>query len=165
MKTRLRKAAIGLRDATETFRPVFMRDASGASAVEFAFILPIIGYLFIGVVEFGVGTYRKMEVQDAAQVGAQYAVIHGFDSAAIAQAVVNASIFPGVAASPVPASYCGCASNAGVVQAACGSTCSDGTAAGTYVSVNASGQYSAIFRYPGLSNSFALTGKATVRLQ
>jgi Flp pilus assembly protein TadG len=143
----------------------FAAAASGSSAVEFAFILPITVYLFIGVVDYGVGLYRKMEVKQAAQVGAEYAVINGFDASAISQAVTSATVFPGISASPAPSTFCGCASTTGVVQATCGSTCSDGKSAGTYLTVSASGQYSTVLPYPLVPNAFPLNGKATVRMQ
>ncbi|MCI4680116.1 pilus assembly protein [Rhodoblastus acidophilus] len=152
----------------------FARANSGASAVEFAFVLPIAVYLFIGVVDYGIGLYRKMEVNKAAQVGAEYAVIHGFtpnatlpnpsSPQAILNAVANASIF-GVTANPAPSSFCGCASASGVVKATCGTTCSDGTAAGTYLTVRASGQYRTALPYPLVPSSFSLNGLATVRMQ
>jgi Flp pilus assembly protein TadG len=146
-------------------RSSFLRSTDGNALIESAFVLPIAIYLFVGVVDYGVGLYRAMEVKQAAQIGAQYAVINGFNANAISQAVVNSTPFSSVSASPAPTSYCGCASITGVVQAACGTTCSDGTAAGTYVSVNSAANYSTILRYPSIPNSFAVSGAATVRLK
>lgn len=136
----------------------------GAAAIEMAFILPIAILLFIATVDYGVAIYRQMEVRQAAQVGAEYAVLHGFNANAISQAVTGATVF-GVSASPAPATYCGCATSAGVTTATCGTTCSDGTSAGTYAKVSSQGQYSTVLPYPYVQRSFTLTGQATVRIQ
>ncbi len=151
------------------------RARDGVSALEFALVAPIAIYLFMGAVDYGLGFYRAMEVQQAAQVGAEYAGSNGFianapstdprSPAAVANAVVNATLFPGISASPAPASYCGCASATGVVQQDCGQTCSDGTLAGTYLTVSASGTYNTLAPYPLIRNSFPLNGSATVRIQ
>lgn len=162
MTSPFRSIALRMSGARGRFRRGFARADDGNSAVEFAFILPIAAYVFFGAVDYGVGIYRQMQAKQAAQVGAEYAVIHGFDSGAISQVVVNATT--GVSASPAPTSFCGCASNSGVVQAVCGTTCSNGAAAGNYVTVSASGRYSTALPYPYIANSFSLNGKATVRL-
>jgi Flp pilus assembly protein TadG len=153
----------------------FARARGGVTAVEFSLVAPIAIALLIGVVDYGLGYYLQMEAQQAAQVGAQYAAMNGFTAnaastdprspAAIANAVVNATLFSAVAASPKPYSYCGCASASGIVAEDCGSTCSDGTKAGTYLKVSAVGQYNTLLPYPLIPNSFNLKGKATVRLQ
>lgn len=139
--------------------------AGGNSAVEFAFIAPILIYLFIGAIDFGVGIYRQMQVKQAAQAGAGYAVVNGFNSTAVSQAVVNATSFSGVSANPAPTSYCGCATATSVVPATCGTACTDGTMPGTYVGVYSSGQYTPLLRYPYVPSSFSLSGKAEVRIQ
>jgi Flp pilus assembly protein TadG len=147
----------------------------GVSAVEFAFVVPIAVYLFAGAVDYGLAFYFKMQAQQAAQAGAEYAIIHGFNPlaastdasspTATSNAVVNATTFSGIAASPAPTSYCGCASAKGVVNAECGDLCSDGTAAGIYLTVSASGTYNTLVPYPIIPKSFKLNGSATVRMR
>lgn len=144
--------------------PAFLCEAAGNVAVEFAFVLPILAYLFVGAADLGLGIYREMQVKQAAQVGAEYAVVNGFNAGAISQAVTNATSYSGVAANPAPTSFCGCVSNNAIVTSACGSTCSDGNMAGTYTSVYASRQYSTLFRFPYLPTNFNMSAKATVRL-
>ncbi len=155
--------------------PGFAGARGGVSAVEFAFVLPIALYLFAGVVDYGLGFYMSMEVQQAAQVGTEYAAMNGFianaastdarSPAALSKIVANATILPGVTASPAPTSYCGCASASGVVTEDCGTTCSDGTLAGTYLTVSASATYNTLVPFPLIANSFNLNGSATLRMQ
>ena len=147
----------------------------GVSAVEFAFVVPIAVYLFAGAVDYGLAFYLQMQAQQAAQAGTQYAVIHGFNPqaastdasspTAISNAVVNATTFSGIAASPAQNSYCGCASAKGVVKQDCGEICSDGTSAGIYLTVSASGTYNTLMPYPVIPKSFKLSGSATVRMR
>ena len=76
------------------------KDTGGVAAVEFAFMIPIFGLMLISVTDIGLSVYRKMQVTGAAQVGAQYAVVHGFDAIAISAAVSSASKATAVTATP-----------------------------------------------------------------
>jgi hypothetical protein len=115
--------------------------------------------------DLGLGIYRKMQVQNAAQAGAEYAATHGFAASGIVSAVQAATAFSGITASPEPTQFCGCASATGVTSATCGSACSGGSIAGTYVSVSSLATYTTLLSYPLLPSSFSLTAQATVRLQ
>jgi hypothetical protein len=106
-----------------------------------------------------------MQVQNAAQMGAQYAAVRGFDAAAISNVVTNATSYAGIAASPAPNQFCGCPSNTGVAVISCSSTCSGGASPGTYVSVSAQASYTPILPYPGVPATFTLTAQPTVRIQ
>ena len=165
MKALIRRYRRKPLDASRRSLPAFVREAAGNVAVEFAFLLPILAYSFVGAVDLGFGIYREMQVKQAAQVGAEYAVVNGFNEDAIAKAITNATSYSGVAADPAPTSFCGCVSNNAIVGAACGSYCSDGNMAGTYATVHASRRYSTLFRYPYIPDNFNMSAKATVRLQ
>jgi Flp pilus assembly protein TadG len=137
----------------------------GAISVEFAIFAPALVLLLVSVLDLGMGVYRKMQVQNAAQAGAAYAVLHGFTVSSIQDAVTSATSFSSVSASPAPSKFCGCASNSGVATATCGSTCSGGSSPGTYVTVSAQGTYNTLLPYPMVPNSYTLTAQSTVRLQ
>ena len=49
--------------------------------------------------------------------------------------------------------------------AACGSTCSDGQTAGTYVTVAAQVTYTPLLPYPTMGNSITLSAQTTARIQ
>ena len=136
----------------------------GVAALEFALVVPFLLLMIVGIVDIGMGIYRKMQVQNAAQAGAQYAISHGY-SPSIADVVTNATTFPGIAATPAPGQFCGCPSNSGVATATCGSICVAGSTAGTYVVVSAMGTYNTIMSYPAIPGSFEMTAQATVRVQ
>jgi len=137
----------------------------GTAAIEFAILATILIMLMICTVDIGMGFYRKMQVQNAAQVGAQYAMLHGFSTSSIGAAVAAATSYPNISASPDPTQYCGCPSNTGISTTTCGSVCADGTTAATYVSVSAQGTYETLLSYPLIPRSFTLTAQSTVRTQ
>jgi Flp pilus assembly protein TadG len=137
----------------------------GVAAIEFAVMAASLVLMMVCVVDIGMGFYRKMQVQNAAQAGAQYALLYGFEASSIANAVTGATSFSGISASPAPTKYCGCASTSGITSLSCSSTCADGSTPATYVSVSAQGTYDTILPYPLIPNSFALTEKSVVRVQ
>jgi Flp pilus assembly protein TadG len=136
----------------------------GVVAIEFAMVAVVLMVMMVCTVDIAMGFYRKMQVQNAAQAGAQYAARRGFGESSIASAVTAATSFSGISASPAPTQFCGCPSNTGVASVGCGSTCSGGSAAGTYVSVSAQGTYTTVLSYPLIPNSFTLSSKSTVRI-
>jgi Flp pilus assembly protein TadG len=159
MRRLLRRFIGGAKDGTD-----------GVAAVEFAFIGPILVLMMISTVDFGMGFYRKMQVYDAAQAGAQWATTNGFDSTKISTAVTSATSFSGIAATPAPSQFCGCAASAGVTPNGdtapfCSSRCPDTTVAGTYVTASAQATYTTMLSYPGIPASFTFPAQTTVRIQ
>lgn len=140
-------------------------DARGSVALEFGLLVPVLATLVVAISDLSLGFVRKMAVQEAAEAGAQYAAINGWNSAAIGSAVTNATTVSGIAATPAPAKSCGCATAASIAAAACGTTCASGRPAGTYVTTSAQYSYHMILSYPGLANPVTLTASTTVRIQ
>ena len=160
-----KRVTIGLGNALWRFAGNKKDAIGGIAAIEFAIMTPLLIVLMICVVDAGMGFYRKMQVQNAAQAGAQYAVIKDFTPAAISNAVLAATSFSAINASPQPTQYCGCPEATGVTTATCNSTCGDGSRAGTYVTVSAQGTYNTILDYPLIPSSFAFAAQSTVRLR
>ena len=131
----------------------------------FALIAPILALGIIGTTDLGTGIYRKMQVQAAAQAGADYAATHGFSADSVKAAVNVATSLAAIEAQPAPREYCGCASAAGIVGSACGSTCPGGALAGSYVTVATRTSYKTIIPYPLFPSSFELTAQSTVRIR
>lgn len=143
----------------------FCRSIRGVGAVEFSLIIPVLSLLLVCSVDFGLGAYRQMQVQSAAQAGSEYAVLHGFDTNAIASAVAGSTTYSALSATPTPTQFCGCQIGTAIQSSTCGSTCSSGKTAGLYVSVYTAASYSTILNYPFLPSSFALSGQATARVR
>ena len=102
------------------------------------------------LMDFGLLVFQQMEVQQAAQAGAQYVITsmasaNGYSSSDVSSAVTNATTFTQISASPSPFQFCGCPSSSGVQQPkSCSqANCTTGTL-GTYVTVSAQAAYSPI---------------------
>ena len=153
-------------------RPTMMRPGrhrlwraqDGVGAIEFAVVAGILCILLLGIVDFGIGFWEKMEVGTAARAGAEYAAKNPYDSTKIQAAVTNATSLSSVLASPAPAQTCGCPdATTGITAATCGAACPNGDLAGTFVTVNAQASYRTIFGWPGISNPMTLASSVTVR--
>ncbi|HWI25980.1 MAG TPA: TadE/TadG family type IV pilus assembly protein [Stellaceae bacterium] len=146
-----------------------LRDCGGASAVEFALTLPILVGMLVPTADLGFGFYAQMRVQNAAQAGAEYAILHGWNNGAnvpaIEAAVASATSLATINASPAPTQACGCANGTSIAPAACTATCPDGASPGSYVTVNAVAPYSPFLPYPLIGSSISLTAVSTVRVQ
>lgn len=139
--------------------------AAGVAAIEFAIAVPLLLMFAICTFDIGMGFYRKAQVENAAQAGAQYALLHGFNVGAIQNAVTASTSNPGVTASPSPSQFCGCASSGGISPAPCNSACPSGSTAGMYVSVSAQANYTPVISYPLFPDSFNLAATSTLRVQ
>ncbi len=137
----------------------------GTAAIEFAMIGSVLVTLLLAGVDLGMAFYSDMQVQTSAQSGAEYAVLHGFNSGSITSAVTNATSASGISASPAPSQFCGCVSGTAINATTCGSVCADGMTAGTYVTVTATRSYTTLIPYPSLPASFTQAATSTVRIQ
>jgi Flp pilus assembly protein TadG len=147
---------------------VLVCDTAGTSAVEFAVAAPVLLALLVPLVDLGMAYSQKIQVQQAAQAGAEYAALHPWNSGsatAIAGAVTSANSLPGLSATPSPYQSCGCPNGSAIALATCGSTCGNGETAGYYVVVNAQANYSTVLPYSVLPSPVTLGGQSTVRIQ
>jgi Flp pilus assembly protein TadG len=154
--------------ARSMFRRVLERavgDTSGVAAVEFGIIVPILVLMVVATVDLGKGFYFKMQIEDAAQAGAAWAVKNGFNANAISNAVTSAVSEPAISVSPAPVQFCGCASVSGISTVTCGTTCSGGILSGTYTTVSAQMTYNTILPYGFFPSTYNLSSQSTVRLQ
>lgn len=146
------------------FAPV-AGDTSGAAAIEFGVVVPMLALMVTAVIDIGFGVHYKLQVEDAAQAGAAWAIRNGFDANAISSAVTGATGSSMISASPAPVQFCGCATGSSISSATCGTPCPGGAQAGTYVNVSAQMTYNTILSYPVLPSSYNLTAQSTARLQ
>ena len=138
---------------------------TGVASVELAIIAPLLAMAIICTADLGLGIFRKMQVQAAAQAGAEYAIVKGFTQSGIVTAVTSATSFGAITAVPAPSQFCGCPTASGVTIAACNTTCPDTSKVGAYVEVSAQGSYDTILPYPTLPRTYVFTAKSTARVQ
>lgn len=156
-------------DRTETLDPRtelhrFASAEQGMAAPELGIITPVLVILALGIVDFGMATYRSMQINNAAQAGAYYAMLNGMDMEGIKKAVLNATSSTSIELTPSPASFCGCPKADSVETVACGTACSGGLTAGQYISVSTRTVHSTIFHYPFIPEKMTFTAQSTVRL-
>jgi Flp pilus assembly protein TadG len=139
------------------------RDVAGVTAVEFAFIVPILLAMVVGIADLGIGIYTDMEVQNAAQYGTEYALLKGYNADAITAAVSGSSALAHITVAP--SQFCGCPSESAITSSDCDSNCADGTKAGSFARVTVTDTYTTLISWPGLPASFSLRAQSTARLQ
>lgn len=142
--------------------------SNGSISIELAVTLSLITAMVIPIVDIGMGAYTQMQVQNAAQAGAEYAAVKGasnWNATNVATAVTSASSLNSISASPAPSESCACVTNGALTTVICGSTCGNSEPAGTFATVNAKATYSTLFKYPGIPNPMNLTATSTVRIQ
>lgn len=137
----------------------------GSAAVEAALILPLLLLMVTGLYDLGLAAYGSMQVQSAADAGAQYAAHNDWDPAAISAAVTSATGGTGITAAPAPSQFCACPAGGTLSNISCSSTCPNGDTPGLYALVNAQKQHTTVLPYPILPNPLTLTGQAITRLE
>jgi Flp pilus assembly pilin Flp len=119
-------------------------DENGTSAIELALATALILVpLLLGSTEIGWTVWTRSKLDNSVRAGIDYVIIHGGSNATNIQNAARSATSLGTAITVSPTmtigySYCGCASSAGVSAATCGSTCGDGSRAGTYGGLTAS---------------------------
>jgi len=146
----------------------------GASLVELAVVLPVLGLLLLGVIDFGQAYYLGVEVQNAAEAGALYGTqnmtdITGMQSAA----TTDAPNVPGISATAT--NGCECSDGSASTQStspttnACPTpptTCTGTLSVVNYVQVKTTATYTPMLHswiIPGIPASIALKGSAKLR--
>ena len=138
----------------------FRRATNGGAAVEMGIIFPFFTLLVLGVTEYGLAMFQIMAVNNAAQIGANYAMINGYNPTNIKNAVNAATNIP--AANVTVTEICGCTNGTSISNLGCGPPlplCGTQTA-GAYVTVSVSQAYSPVA--PGITSP--LTAAVTVRV-
>jgi len=157
---------------------------SGQALTEFAFILPVLLLLLLGVIELGRYAYISILIGNAAQAGAFYgAQGNGFstDTTGIAHAAqydfagatsgTSSTNGQPVSSLNVTSSVsCGCDAAGTITSFSCNSatnptagTCASGSWV-VIVSVTASGTFNALFNYPGIPTSLTISRTASIRV-
>ncbi len=138
-------------------------DKDGAAALEFGLFIPVLAIFITGIVELGFSLYQAGRVYDANEAGLIYASQNGWNASGISNAIVTATGFPGIAASPAPVQFCGCPAASGISAVSCTSTCSSGNAPSQYIQVNALLTRQSIVSFPGLGLPSTLSATGIIR--
>jgi Flp pilus assembly protein TadG len=138
-----------------------LRETNGGAAVEFGITFPIFLILILGIAQYGTAVFQMMAVSNAAQVGANYAMINGSNPTTIQNKVNAATGIP--AANVSVTEICGCATGSAVTNLGCTPpppNCSGNQRPGIYVTVTVTKEYSPVA--PGIPSP--LTASSFVRV-
>jgi Flp pilus assembly protein TadG len=67
-----------------------MREETGASAVEFAIVLPVFVLLLFGIIEFSIALYDKAMITNASREGARAGIVYSFPDRVSDEEIANA---------------------------------------------------------------------------
>jgi len=140
--------------------------ARGNAAVEFALATPILMATLTPMVDLGIAFSEQSQVQAAAQAGARYALLHGWNQDEIGHAVTNATTLAGLSALPAPAQAYGCPNGTDITNSPSPNVvCGNGEYPGTYVKVSAQVDYLPVLPYSLLGSRMTLKSQTMVRIQ
>ena len=139
----------------------------GQAMIELAIILPILLALTVGIIEIGRLAYFSFEISDAARAGAQYGTMtlgNAESDANVLQAAQNNAVdMPGLTASRHMS--CVCPGTAGVTTGDCTSQITGCSYPMVYLTVTTMYTLNPLFHYPGIPDTFNLTGVSTMPVQ
>jgi Flp pilus assembly protein TadG len=131
--------------------------------VEFALFLPILAFLFIGVVDYALYLQETLQIQEAASAGAAYGTIPGNQKSLAAMQTAAQNAASGVSGfSAVATDIFTCSPGGATVTSA--TTCSGYGTPIEYVQVATSATVPAMLAYPGMPASLTIHGSATFRV-
>jgi Flp pilus assembly protein TadG len=147
----------------------------GTALVEATIIAPILVVMSIYTADFGLLFYTNMQVQNAAQAGAQWAIANRiFNAANMQTAATNATTLGGVTITS--SQFCGCSmnssGNAGVTSLGAGActwapntTCNGSGVEGNYITVTATKSYNSFIPYGLIASTYTSSATSTARIQ
>lgn len=157
---------------------------AGAAVVEATILVPILVAMGAYTADFGLFFYTKMQMQNAAQAGAQWAIanrVYNHDS--IQFAAQNAVQMSGITVTATPTPFCGCSTDSsgnptvtsmggGTCTSAPNSTCNTGGVTGNYLAVTAKPKYpdnttlyKSFVPFGLISSTYNISATTVVRIQ
>jgi Flp pilus assembly protein TadG len=141
----------------------FITSRRGNAAVEFALILPVTTLLIAGLIEFGMAAYDGTSLEDAARVGAQYAIQKGLDTTGIQTVVTGATKMDPSTLNVTSQQFYEC-SGAWGTHVDPTTTCSGNAPLAKFIQVTVAQTYTPIFPFFASVVPCQLHGQATVRV-
>ncbi len=135
----------------------------GLGAIEFALVAPFLLTMLLGILDFGMAFWEQMQIANAADAGAQWAMTNGYNATTITSVAQSATDLSLPSGSVSPQNVCGCASGTTVTMSGtppCTGTCSDGSTPQAYVVVDTRICYSTLFNWQPLGLSYCSSGNS-----
>ena len=136
----------------------FIRSKKGSAGIEFGILAPVLIIMLIGIIYFGFIIKSTVQMQNAVEAGALYAIGNSADTSGIQSVVQNATTLSGITVTI--STYCECANG---VRPACNATCGDGSNLAPYTQVQGQKTIPGISVFPGMTNNWVITKTSTMR--
>lgn len=139
----------------------FARNRQGGPAVSFAFALPLLMLIVVGLIDFGSHMVNTTALRNAARAAVQYARVKPTDAAGIQAVAVQVGKLDPATLNVTTTLFCECSPG---IQVQCSAQCT-GAAMQKFVKVEVSQVFDPIIPYPELVLPTTVTGRATIRYQ
>lgn len=137
----------------------------GSALVEMVFFIPVLFYMFFGMLDFALAFNTSIALDNAVFAGAQYASSNAASftlANAKAAAVADATVIPN---NPNFTATTFCTCSPGGATTSCSSTCTSYGTPITYVKVTATVNYQTLVPYLIIPSTLPLGATATLRVQ
>jgi Flp pilus assembly protein TadG len=137
----------------------FFRKTDGAAAVEFSFIAPVVLFLMLGTIDFGIYIKERMKMEQIARASVEYVLQGGYEENIHTDVV---SYYDGSGQYEISTNrMCTCSDG---VMVSCGEEmCPTGDYSRQFVQVDLVRTFTPLFSYPGIPASLTLRGSARLR--
>lgn len=140
-----------------------LRADRGNAAVEFALTLPLLAFMAVGAMDFGMAFAMQTGYESAVRAGFEYAFTDSSDVAAIEKRVSAniddpASLDAGY---PAAAATCECSDGTAI---SCSATCGAGATPHRFIEITVQGNYRTLFDWPFINSSQPITYSARMRV-
>ena len=136
-----------------------MTDENGPSAIEFALLSAILLPILLGLTDYGLAQFKKIELSGAVRSGAQYILLNDYDSATVETVVTSATNIPSGDVTVSSSEFCECADGTSISD--CSDSCDDGESVQKFVTVSATYDFTPII----LPTTITVSESATIRTQ
>jgi Flp pilus assembly protein TadG len=134
-------------------------EEDGPSAVEFALISAILVPMILGLVDYGLAQFKKMELVGAVRSGAQYTLLKGYDSDTVETIIGDATNIDAADLTISSSEFCECLDDTSI--SACGDSCDDGDSNQKFVTITATYDFTPII----LPNTITISESTTIRTE
>lgn len=135
----------------------FKRCERGVSAVEMALISPVLLIVFLGLMDYGIAVFDKMELNSSVRSGSQHALINSASLTAIQTTVIGSSNLGLTTSDVTVTSTCECSDGSSV---SCAGVCASGNIR-NYITITAAYSYVPIF----LPGNLDFSSTSIIRVQ
>jgi len=142
----------------------FLKKEDGVAATEFALIAPILIYILMGIVDYGLFINQRMVLEDVARTSAEYMVKGGDANLITADVIEQSSLLPELGnITVITTEECECAD--GISVSCTIGSCNADDYMRNFYAVSLEMPYATKFPYPGIPNTINLQGHARLRIQ